>query len=152
MLDKNDYDESLLYEIRVPLNMPYQSNNIDYERHYGEIEIDGKAYTYVKRKIEDGFLVLKCIANTGKLQIGKINTDLFKLANGLDQNRDGKKQSPGNFFKPILSDYINQSSQFNFSSFSLPEKKHGLGNNSMLLKGCLLTPYHPPERLSASLI
>jgi len=148
-LDKNDYDESQLYEIRIPLNMPYQNNSSEYERHYGEINIDGKTYTYVKRKVVDGFLVLKCIYNTGKQEIQKMNADLFKMTNGLDQNQDGKKQIPGNFFKNLLSEYDDQASQINFSVLSLSDKKYDLSNNTMLLQGCSFTPYQPPESVEA---
>ncbi|MBL7708693.1 MAG: hypothetical protein JNJ86_06450, partial [Chitinophagaceae bacterium] len=52
LLDKSEYDESQLVEIKVSMNMPYQQRFTEYERHYGEIEIDGVAYTYVKKKIE----------------------------------------------------------------------------------------------------
>ena len=65
-LDNSDYDESQLVEIRVPMNMPYQERYTEFERHYGEIELDGKSYTYVKSKIEGDVLVLKCIANQSK--------------------------------------------------------------------------------------
>ena len=43
-LDNNDYDESQLIEVRVALNMPYQNDQSDFERHYGEMEVDGKYY------------------------------------------------------------------------------------------------------------
>lgn len=144
-LDKNDYNESQLYEIRIPLNMPYQNNSSEFERYYGEININGKTYTYVKRKVVDGFLVLKCISNTGKQDIQKMNTDLFKMMNGLDQNQDGKKQIPGNFFKNLLSEYVDLSGQINFAALSLSDKKYGLSKNFQLLKGCPFTPYQPPK-------
>ena len=32
-LDNNDYDESQLIEVRVALNMPYQNEQADFERH-----------------------------------------------------------------------------------------------------------------------
>ena len=48
-IDVNDYDESQLIEIRVALDMPYQNSSSEFERHYGEIEINGKIYAYVKQ-------------------------------------------------------------------------------------------------------
>ena len=90
-LDNNDYDESQLIEIRVALDMPYQVSQSEFERHYGEIEIGGKSYTYVKRKIENGYLVLKCISNNSKDRIKTAGNEFYKLANGLDQNQQDKK-------------------------------------------------------------
>lgn len=74
-IDRHHYDETQLVELRVALNMPYQTAWTEFERHYGEIEIDGKHYTYVKRKIENGYLVLKCIANPEKDRLETILED-----------------------------------------------------------------------------
>lgn len=106
-IDVNDYNESQLIEIRVALDMPYQTNQSDYERHYGEIEINGNIYTYVKRKVEDGYLVLKCIPNTAKQDIRNADNILFTANNGLDQEHNNdKSNSPlNNLFKSIFSDY-----------------------------------------------
>ena len=76
-LDNNQYDESSLIEIRVALNVPYQNNQAEFERHYGEIEVNGKYYTYVKRKIDNGFLVLKCIQNYYKEKIKAAGNEYF---------------------------------------------------------------------------
>ena len=40
-LDAGDYAEENLIEIKVPLNMPYQDRVTEFERHYGEITIEG---------------------------------------------------------------------------------------------------------------
>ena len=68
-LDNHQYDERQLLEIKVPINIPYLINDADFERHYGEIEIDGRYYSFVKRKVEDGYLILKCIPNNAKEKI-----------------------------------------------------------------------------------
>ena len=103
-IDRNDYDESLLVEVRIPLHMPYLSEQMEFERHYGEMTIEGKHYTYVKRKIENGELVLKCLPNSSRERILAAGNDFFKLANGLDQ--PGKKQDNGlNLAKNFWSEY-----------------------------------------------
>src|SRR4030095_551864 len=105
-LDVNDYDESQLIEIRVALDIPYQNSSSGFERHYGEIEFNSKLYAYVKRKVEDGYLVLKCIPNTAKQDIKNADNILFATNNGLDQEHNGKSNSPlTNIFKSIFSDY-----------------------------------------------
>ena len=96
-IDLNNYDDSQLIELRVALNLPYQAMNTSFERHYGEIEIDGKYYTYVKRKIEDGCLVLKCLPNNQK----EIINTFLKSTN--DAGKDAApatktvKYTPGDF-------------------------------------------------------
>jgi hypothetical protein len=37
-LDNQQYDETQLIEIRIALNVPYQNDQAEFERHYGEIK------------------------------------------------------------------------------------------------------------------
>ena len=67
-LDNSDYDESQLIEIKVPIELPYQTNWKEFERVDGEIEVDGIHYKYVKRKIVNGELVLLCLPNKSKTE------------------------------------------------------------------------------------
>jgi hypothetical protein len=86
--------------------MPYQNNSSEFERHYGEIEINGKIYTYVKRKIEDGTLILECLPNAEKQNIKAADNILFTANNGLDQEHSGKNNSPlTNIVKTLLGEY-----------------------------------------------
>src|SRR6185503_8830045 len=45
-LDKSLYDESQLIELKVPMNLPYQTNWSAYQRYDGEIEVEGIMYKY----------------------------------------------------------------------------------------------------------
>ena len=145
-IDVNDYNESQLTEIRVALNMPYQNNSSEFERHYGEIEINGKIYTYVKRKIEDGTLILKCLANTDKQNIKTADNILFTANNGLDQEHNGKNSSPlNNIFKTLLGEYVNQQQEYELRGLQrLIENPLNTGN-SFLTTVSLPVAEQPPE-------
>lgn len=105
-LDANDYDESKLVEIRVPINLPYQVDWQNYERCNGEIDVDGVHYKFVKRKVERGEVVLLCLPNAEKQMIRSARDEFFKLVNDLQQG-SAKKHAPGNSsaFKNLLSEY-----------------------------------------------
>ncbi len=107
-LDNSEYDESQLIEIRVPMNMPYQQRYTAFERHYGEIEIDGKSYTYVKRKIEGDVLILKCIVNQSKEELNSIKNDLAKANSCTDMDHSGKNSQQKSFAKNSLGEYDDQ--------------------------------------------
>jgi hypothetical protein len=145
-LDNNDYEESQLIEIRVALDMPYQTSQSAFERHYGEIEIDGKSYTYVKRKIEDGYLVLKCIYNNSKDRIKSAGNDFYKLTNGLDQNSSDKKQdnnsSVAKNFWSEYDDHTNTVSIHSIDKFLSPKFQ---GGSSSLSQVWLSMPKQPPK-------
>ncbi len=145
-IDVNDYDESQLIEIRVALNMPYQNSSSDFERHYGEIELDGKIYAYVKRKIENGYLVLKCIPNTAKQNIKNTDNLLFTANNGLDQehNTKGSSSLPG-IFKTIFSDYDDYSQNYNFKFIEDPNQHFSYGGTLVFNSIILPVSEQPPE-------
>lgn len=142
-LDNNQYDESALIEIRVPLNIPYQTSQSEFERHYGEMLVDGKYYTYVKRKIENGALVLKCIPNISKQTIKANESDFFKMTNGLDQNskkQDGSSSVAKNFW----SEYDDQLEKFNLTVNSDLINRKFRDNASSLTSTTGSVPEQPP--------
>lgn len=108
MLDKSDYDESQLIEIRVPLNMPYQTDWASFERYDGELEVNGIHYKYVKRKVENGQLVLKCIPNQAKQKLEIAKGDFVKMSSDIQQDNSAKKSGSShsnNIVKTSLGDY-----------------------------------------------
>jgi hypothetical protein len=76
-LDRQEYQEKDLIQFQIPLSNAYQLNT-GFERVDGEIHIQGVIYKYVKRKIEDGKLIILCLPHIGKMQLvhafGKFNT------------------------------------------------------------------------------
>ena len=151
-LDNNQYDESQLVEVRIALNVPYQNDQTEFERHYGEMEVAGKYYTYVKRKVENGYLVLKCIPNNSKEKIKAAGNDFFKLANGLDQDQPDKKQSNNsNLAKNFWSEYDGRESDFTIDIFSDLINSHFYNNAFSLSDVCLSSPGQPPEHNTSPL-
>jgi hypothetical protein len=145
-LDVNDYDESQLIEIRVELNIPYQYSWSNFERHSGEIEINGKIYAYVKRKVEDGWLVLKCIPNKAKEDLKNADNILFTVNNGLDQEHNGKNNSPlNNVIKTLFSDYDNYFLSYNLKTLPDLRKKSCRTGASFFNSICLPVSEQPPE-------
>jgi len=146
-LDRNEYDDSQLTEIRVPLSLPYYTGSQDFERFNGEIEIGGMHYNYVKRKVENGDLVLLCIPNTEKKMIQSARDDFFKMVNDLPQNSSGKKSDGGNSIasKTFCSEYRQEMNNWELKGV-VPNKFTFILTNSFLVsfKHTLL-PEQPPE-------
>jgi hypothetical protein len=150
-IDASDYDESQLLEIRVALNMPYQNNQSEFERHYGEAEINGTIYTYVKRKIEDGYLILKCIPNRQKQAIKNASNIFFSINNGLDQQNKGNQTPVNNIVKNFLSEFDDHVVAFRLNPLSaidnnwMRQKRSSLPDLSLPVNG------EPPESFTHSL-
>ena len=86
LFDQNLYNESELIELKIAINLPYQTNRTAFERCDGEIEVDGMIYKYVKRKLVNDTLYLMCFKNTDKMSLEKAKNKIYKLTNDLVQN------------------------------------------------------------------
>ena len=130
-LDKNDYNEAELIEMRVPLDMPYQTSWQEFERYDGEIEIDGKHYQYVKRKIDNGELVLLCLPNHDKNELQQKRDAFFLLSNDLgyaSKGNDGKL--PLSVLKSPVSEYNQQLNDWTFAPLApLAQDPYAFYNN-----------------------
>lgn len=68
-IELGHYKNDELLEMKVPLNVPYYSSSIEYERYYGEIELDGRFLNYVMRKVVNDTVYLLCLANQEKYEL-----------------------------------------------------------------------------------
>lgn len=91
-IDAFAYNESELNEIAIPLNMPYYSDK-SVENIYGEVEINGQHYQYVKRKIENNILHIWCLANTEKNNLTAAKNDVAKSNSQNNHTNSNQKQS-----------------------------------------------------------
>lgn len=104
LLDDRLYDDSQLIQLKIPVNLAYQTSWAAYERYDGEVEMNGLLYKYVKRKLSNDTLYLMCIPNTKKMNLEDARGDFFKNTNDLAQNNHSDKSSKSSF-KNTTSDY-----------------------------------------------
>jgi hypothetical protein len=91
-IDAFAYDESELNEVRIPLNMPYYSDK-SVENIYGEVEINGQHFQYVKRKIENNILHIWCLPNTEKNSLTAAKNDVAKSNSQESNSSSNQKQN-----------------------------------------------------------
>jgi hypothetical protein len=113
-LDTDEYEEQDLVAITIPVSVPYQNSRPDFERCYGEIEISGKHYTYVKRRFINDSLILLCLPNTEKNNIVKAKNSFYKLVNGLHSASSEKSTGKTGlaFYKSILAEFLSPESKW----------------------------------------
>jgi hypothetical protein len=91
-LDLEDYSESQLEKITIPLTMlSYYNVSRTFERVRGRLEIDGVVYSFVKRRLYNDSLELLCIANRTMTQLKKLKIECYKMANDLQLGGQNKK-------------------------------------------------------------
>ncbi len=105
-IDRSAYQDDQLLEIRVPLNTPYMAGaSNQFERIEGEIELSGKTYRYVKRKVDKGELVLLCLPDENSSRFQQSRMDFFKLVNDLGHSSQGNSEKHGNVIKAFVAEY-----------------------------------------------
>lgn len=146
-LDQNDYDDSRLFQMRVSLNLPYLNENSEFERINGEIEIEGIQYKYVKRKIENGQLVLLCVPNQDKMKIRSSSDDYFKMVNDLQQNGQDKKSEKSNSFafKGFFNEYQSENNNWNIASPVVCDNRFLQDEPDLISSLHNFIPAQPPE-------
>lgn len=144
-LETGDYDESLLMEVKIPLQLPYYTNWTEYERHYGETEWNGQHYQYVKRKLYNDTLYLLCIPHTEKNNIQTAAADIFRSVNNIQHDGAPQKSNQPIVVKLMLTEFVETQTAF--------DSRIESNLNLTFLAKCFylhsqfkpLTPEQPPE-------
>lgn len=145
-LDKNQYNEEDLITIKIPIAIPYQIEWKDFERFDGEINLNGKIYKYVKRKVCDGNLVLLCLPDHNKMHLETVKNDLFKNLNDL-QNTGSKKSdnSKSALGKNLSNEYYQNIAEYRIAFYNVFNNFGFLNQVSLLSSGLQSSPEQPPE-------
>jgi hypothetical protein len=93
-LDNEEYNESELITLKIPAtHLSYYNNSSAFERVDGQIEINGIAYKYVKRRLYNDSVELLCIPNMESMHLQNARDDFFKITNDLQNTCQSKKSS-----------------------------------------------------------
>lgn len=90
-IDKNNFSDSELTELKIALNLPYITPWTGYEKFEGEITIQGNHYNYVKRKISEDTLYLLCLPNKQKDKLQLAKNNYSKAVNDFNNNEKNDK-------------------------------------------------------------
>ena len=146
VLDNNSYDESQLVEIKVPVHLPYQTSWTSYQRYNGEIELNGVTYKYVKRKLANDTLYLKCIPNLEKMHLETARNEFFRISNNLLQNSSKKQDNTKSVTKTSQTVYYESSLFIKINSPFKSQQKQWLPSTASNLSSAFaLSLYQPPD-------
>ena len=141
-LDENNYDETALVEIKLPLNIPYTIDHKNYERCNGQVELNGIHYNYVKRSVQNDTLYLYCIPNHQKTALSNTVTEYAKQATDLPS---GKKTEQSNAKNYSSGEYNTGTLSYSFCIAAIFHPVLSLRNKNTTLAGFITNPLQPPE-------
>lgn len=141
-LDKGNYNESALVEVKIALHLPYMQSSAGYERVNGSVEHDGVQYNYVKRRVCNDTLSVLCIPNEDKSSIVKETRHLGKELNDFPGER--KNKNTGVKKSVLSSDFETQSILSSIERLQASQHPPGAGLSQSLLPAFTSIPEHPP--------
>jgi hypothetical protein len=99
-IDRNEYDEANLIDVKVPVTgLPYAVPT-DWERVDGEVIIADIAYRFVKHRIVGDSLELLCVRDAEETAIGKAGTEFFGKVNSFPNSKPGPQKDSQKLFGP----------------------------------------------------
>lgn len=107
-LDTEDLEGQELFELKIPMNLPYWHNMADYERVSGKFEHNGEFYNLFKQKIQDDTLHLVCVRDRTQKQLFEKLSEVVQFTFG---DMPGTHQKAAKFLENLLKDYLPLSTQ-----------------------------------------
>jgi len=147
-LDDNDYEESQLISLKVPItHLSYYHNSAEFETVSGKIEVEGVQYKYVKRRIFNDSLEVLCIPDAAAMKLKAAKNQFFAFVNGLQQGGHEKKQSAhANVSRDLSSEYYpTQELPLAVSNSWFSFSKRYIDHFFLLSSIYTLVPEHPPK-------
>jgi hypothetical protein len=144
MLDKDQYKESELVVLTIPLNNPYQVDQTGYVRVNGEINFGGRTYKLVKRKVTEGALVLLCMPDSHKMVLKKARAEFGNAASGITTTNKNSSRSENqkNFSS---SDYLKLFANLDFGNLETGTLVHYSFHQVYISDPHITTPGKPPQ-------
>lgn len=144
------YDSSQLVRLAIPLNMPYYSQT-SFERVKGEVEVNGRVYKFVSRKIECDSLILLCLPDHQRSRLAFSRSGFVADALGLQTGAPDKKKPASSSLKSLPdTDYDWPQRAVALSPLHIIKASFHPMDTDALLSGDLPSIYWPPDQLSFS--
>lgn len=142
-LDKNQYSDNELREVKLPLHLPYINDMSDFERCDGTIEYNGIHYNYVKRKVHNDTLYILCKPNFVKTRLTGEKSDYAAKVNDIPVNKKGSVPTAK---KGIYASEYNQlGEEYDLTALILSVWNTWQMTSSDLISSFCPTPAEPPD-------
>ncbi len=146
LLDCDQYNESQLIELKIALHVPYQTTRADFERFNGEIELNGKVFKYVKRKVINDTLYVMCIPDSKRMKLESVKYNFFKISTDFGN----EKMHSGDVSKSMqITCYLSSIQPAIMLPCPLYEKSWVPLLPKNLLTANHLSPEQPPDKQTA---
>jgi hypothetical protein len=141
-LDRDQYDENQTVTIRIPLSVPYMTDNDDFIRVDGDFQHEGEFYRLVKQKYANDTLTVICVKDTENKRISEALTNYVKTFT----DKASDQQNQGKVSVTFIKDYISQNFELKTESYGWFSDIVVYDFSRNLVPSYFASIVHPPER------
>lgn len=141
-----NFQESELITVKVPASMvPYHTNTATFEIANGEVEVNGRYITFVKRRIYNDSIEYKCIPNIAKTNLQKNKNEVLQLLNDFDNSKNTSPKKVN--IKPFSFEAIDFNKNTNYASITFYNEqiKYSVFTKQYLPNQYLENAFQPPR-------
>jgi hypothetical protein len=145
-IDRGQYRDDELIEVKVPYPSLYAPNWDDYARYDGEIELGGKHYNFVKRKFANDTLYLLCLPNAVNTRLASAKNKFSEaVAEAATSGKEKSKSGAANLLKSLSSDWNFFLNNYELNCPAALQDKCIAGSSSTLFDTFIPSFYKPPQ-------
>lgn len=142
-LDASQYDESQTITIKIPISIPYMTDNTNFERVNGKFEYQGEHYRLVKQKYAKDTLTVVCLKDHETKRINQALSEYLKTFTDKPPVQGQNSNVTLNFIK----DYLQQTFSLSTTAIGWEADVIQYGYCIHLIPSFTASLIHPPERV-----
>ena len=140
--DAENYSDSEIVTIKIPISIPYASDSKEFQRVDGKFEHNGEFYRLVKQKLSQDTLYVACVKDYENKRIDDAMTSFVKTFT----DKPVDNQSSAKIVITFIKDYIPQSFTVQHLTLGWETDVVKESSCSVLKSSFNSTIIHPPER------
>lgn len=141
-LDAEEYNVAEEVMIKIPMSVPYATDNQEFERVNGEFEHNGEFYRLIKQRLSNDTLYVVCIKDQTSKKINQALTDYVKTFT----DSPGTSHNTVNTLPNFIKDYLSNSFSIKRLSVGWSLEVQQQSAPKSLTSSFFASIVHPPER------
>ncbi len=142
----NNIDNSKLILLKLPVHLPTQENQTEFEDVAGQIQLKDAYYNYVRLKITRDTAYFVCLPNTTKTRLVNANTITAKEISDVPLSKNN--HAPMVKKVNMLSEYKLEAFHYNYTAFGTYLEYSGFIKPTHIKEPFIESPGKPPNHLA----
>ena len=141
----NKIDNNKLILLKIPVHLPTQENQSEFEDVAGQIQLKDAYYNYIRLKITRDTAYFVCLPNTAKTRL--VNANIYTAKEISDVPLSKSSHAPMVKKVNMLSEYKLEAFQYNYAAIGAYVKYNAFVKPTIINDPFIESPGKPPNQL-----